>query len=131
MASAIETVKAENRTALARQKEKTRRLQHTLVRKATLLTTAATIGTMNRYGVPVAVGGFPWKPLVALGATIAEATTKGNWQAGFGGVADATMVIYTERAISTNNVVAGAAPSDDDVIDVEGHETHESGGELD
>ena len=123
MASAIETARADNRAALARQREKTKRLEHTLVRKATVLTVAATLGTMNRFGVRKAWGPVPWKPLLALAATVTEAMTKGNLQAAAGGVADTTMAIYVNDAITTNTYIAGDEPDDDDAIDVEGHET--------
>ena len=126
MASQIEQVKAENRARLAVQRAKTQKMQMTLLRKSMVLGTAAGLGTLARYGVPNTVGGFPWKVALALGATVGEATTKGAWQASFGGLSDSTIAIYTHNAVAQNTLIAGGG----DYVDTVGVDTTDGGGEL-
>jgi hypothetical protein len=116
MPSAIEQIKAESRAKItaANQRQKSKTLERTLVRKGSLLVSSAIYGTMNRMDVPVALAGFPWKLGVGAIALLGEGMSKGNLQAVLGGVADSTMAIYVERSISTNNLVAGDVGWEDD-----------------
>ena len=53
--------------AAASRRFKTKTMEALWWRKGAGLTTAATIGTMNRFGVPVSIGGlFPCKPAVTI-----------------------------------------------------------------
>lgn len=114
---------ASQRIAAANRRHKEKMLQAAIVRKGTNVSTAALYGTLNRFGVPVTLGGFPWKLGVWTISTIGEALTKGNWQAALAGVSDSTQAIYVERSISTGTVIAGNADEDDGDSD--------DGGELD
>ena len=107
----LQTADYRNRLAAARRRTTANQLERTLVRKGSVLSTAATYGVLNRVGVPVDVGGFPWKIAVEALALAGEGMTKGNIQAVFGGIADATAAVYVERSISMNTLIAG---EDDD-----------------
>ena len=117
------------RIAAARRRTQTENLQRTLVRKAGVIGTAATFGGLNRAGVPVTIGGFPWKLAVSTVANLGEAMTGGNVQAVFAGVADATTAIYIERSISTDTVIAGEGDyvEEEEVIDTEAEEVNDGG----
>jgi len=91
-----------------------RGLERALVRKASVLTSAATLGTLRRMGVPVAIAGFPWKLGVSTLALLGEGMSKGNVQAVMGGIADASMAIYVERSIGNKVLVAGEGDYDED-----------------
>lgn len=119
----IEQVKAEGRQRLAnaRRRMEQRNMEQTLVRKGTLLASAAGYGTLNRLGVPVSIGGFPWKIGVATLALLGEGLTKGNTQAVMAGLADSTLAIYVERSISTNTLIAGGEGD---------YEDEDDGGEM-
>lgn len=119
--SKIEMLKQKNRAAVAgvRRRLESKEMQKTLIRKGAIIATAGTYGTMNRFDVPVEVGGFPWKLAVMGLSFIGEATTQGPAQAAFSGVGDATMAIYLERSISTNTLVAGDGYDDYEDEDAE------------
>ena len=107
--AAIELAKKEasSKIQAANRRAKSQRLEATLVRKGVGLSTAALYGTLNRMGVPIAIGGFPWKLGVGALATLAEGLTKGTTNSVMSGIADATMAIYIERSISKNTLIAG------------------------
>ena len=98
---------ARQRVAAVHRRTKSKSLEHTLVRKAGVLTTAAVFGTLNRYKISPAIGGFPWKLGVLTLAQIGEGLSKGNVQAIMGGIADATMAVYVERSIATDTLISG------------------------
>ena len=126
MPSAIEVAKKEAsaRVANLTRRYKQKNLEHALVRKASLLTTAAVFGTLDRMKVPVAIAGFPWKLGVASLALLGEGLTKGNVQAIMAGLADSTLAIYVSKSISTNTLIAGieSVGAEHDVIDTDGDE---------
>lgn len=133
MATAIEQIKAESRAKIsaANQRAKSKTLERTLVRKGSLLVSAAMYGTMNRMDVPISIAGFPWKLGVGALALLGEGMSKGNLQAVLGGVADSTMAIYVERSISTNNLVAGDVGwHDDGSADDDDDDDDQDGGEI-
>ena len=107
--SALELMKIEQASKMAavRRRFKTQGLQNTLVRKGAVFGTAALYGTLNRFDVPVTIGGFPWKLAVNALALTGEGMTKGGWQAMFAGVSDSTTAIYVERSISENTLIVG------------------------
>lgn len=111
---------ASNRVAAATRRYKTQTLQAMFVRKGSGISTSALYGALNRMGIPVTIGGFPWKIGVATIALLTEGLTKGAPQAIAAGVGDATTYIYIERAISTDTIIAGHDDDDDD----------EGGGEI-
>ena len=109
MATAQEIVVAEyrNRMAAAKRTQKTRSMEHVMVRKSSGILSAALYGTLNRMAVPHTIGGFPWKLGVIAVAQLGEGLSKGNMQAAMAGLADATTAIYIERSITTATIVAG------------------------
>jgi hypothetical protein len=96
-----------NRLASARRTAMQHSLQHTLVRKATGITTAALFGTLARVKVPNTIGGFPWKLGVITLAQLAEGLSKGNIQAAAAGVADSATAIYVAKTIEMDTLIAG------------------------
>ena len=115
----LELAKREHssRLAAANRRNKMSNFDNTLVRKGAVVGTAAIYGTLNRMDVPVAIGGFPWKLAVNALALLVEGTTSGRLQAAAGGVSDATTAIFTERAISENTLIVGAAGDDGGELD--------------
>lgn len=111
-----ELVKQETRNRIANitRRYKTKNLEHMMVRKATIITTAAIFGALNRMEVPLTVAGIPVKLIVAPAAMLVEGLSKGYLQAGAGGIADSTLAIYIERSISTDSIIAGEDDDDDD-----------------
>lgn len=108
-ASALNLVREEarQRVAAVHRRVRSKTLEATLVRKAGVLTTAAVYGTLNRYKISPAIGGFPWKLGVLTLAQIGEGLSKGNVQAVMAGIADATMAVYIERSIATDTLISG------------------------
>lgn len=123
---------ASNRIAAASRRNKTQGLERMLVRKASLVGAAGLYGALNRYNVPVDIGGFPYKLAVSTIANLTEAMTGGNLQAVAAGIADATTAIYIERAVTTGSVIAGlqevGAGDGGNYIDVQGEDP--DGGQL-
>lgn len=109
MPSQIEVAKKEasQRIAAMNRRFKQKSLESALVRKASLLSSAAIYGTMERMKVPVAIAGFPWKVGVASLALLGEGLSKGNVQAIMAGIADSTLAIYVSKSIGTNTLIAG------------------------
>lgn len=105
-------LEAKQRIAAAHRRMRTKTLESALVRKGTGAVTAATLGTMNRLGVPVTIGGFPWKIALIAIAQLGEGLSRGAIQAAMAGVADATSAIYIERSISTKTLIAGEGDED-------------------
>lgn len=122
------------RIAGVRRSHKTMDMKKMVLRKASVLGTAATFGAMNRMGVPHELAGFPWKLGVATIANVGEALTGGKTQAVLAGIGDSTMAIYVERSITTGSVIAGAAGAVEEVyVDEEGNQVSgpgEDGGNL-
>lgn len=108
-ARAMELVRIQNAARLATARRSTQRatMQHSLVRKATGITTAALLGTLKRVGVQDTVGGFPWKLGMITLAQLGEALSKGNMQAAMAGIADSGTAIYIDRAIVSGSLIAG------------------------
>jgi hypothetical protein len=104
------------RVAAANRRNKNNNMTAMFIRKGSLVSTSALYGTLNRFGVPITLGGFPWKIGIATISLLVEGLTKGAVQSIAAGVNDSTTAIYIERAISTGSVIAG----DDD----------EDGGEI-
>jgi hypothetical protein len=102
---------ASTRIAAVHRRVKTQGLERALVRKAGVLTTAAIYGTLHRYNVTDAIGGFPWRLGVLTLAQLAEGMTKGNMQAIAAGIADASLAVYVERSIATDSLIAGISES--------------------
>lgn len=119
---AVEKAKHRQSMANARRRAERSKIEDALIRKGTIMGTAGIYGTMNRFDVPVDLGGFPWKVAVAGLAWVGEAMSKGAVQSVMGGIGDATLAIYVERAITQKTLIAG---EDDDDGDGEGE-----GGEL-
>lgn len=111
---AVEKQKHRQSLANAKRRAEKRSMTDALVRKGAILSTAGVIGAMNRFDVPVEIGGFPWKVGVAGLAWIGEALTGGVAQSVFGGIGDGTLAIYVERAISTKTLIAGEDEDDDE-----------------
>lgn len=107
--SAVALVKQEAaaRIAAARRRVHTQSLQHTIVRKAGVLTTAAVYGTLHRFKISDSIGGFPWRLGVLTLAQIGEGVSRGAVQAIMAGIADASLAVYVERSIATDTLVAG------------------------
>jgi hypothetical protein len=83
------------------------RLEHALVRKAAVATSAGVMGAMRRHGVPNEIKGFPWKMGIWTVATIFEALGKGLVQSVAGGIGDSTLAIYTHNGVATGSLIAG------------------------
>ena len=96
-----------SRLAAARRSSMQKGLQHTLVRKATGITTAALFGTLARVKVQNTIGGFPWKLGVITLAQLAEGLSKGSVQAAAAGCADAATAIYVAKTIELDTLIAG------------------------
>lgn len=112
--SELELLKRENAEKLrnANRRAKQNQFENTLVRKGAGMGTAAIIGTLNRFDVPVTVGSwFPWKLAVSAGALTVEALSKGKVQAAAAGIGEAVNSIYVERSITENTLIVGAAPA--------------------
>jgi len=107
--SQLKVAKAEasQRISNARKAARTKGYEHAIVAQAAGITTAALFGTLNRYKIPVTIGGFPWKLGLSALAMLGQAMTKGNVQAAMQGVSIATTAVYVERSISTDTLVAG------------------------
>lgn len=114
--SAIEVAKKEASMKMAAQSRrfKTKGLENTLIRKGAVFGTAAIYGTLNRFDVPVAIGGFPWKLGINALALLGEGMTSGRMQATFAGISDATTAIYVERSITENTLIVGEGYDDDE-----------------
>lgn len=108
-----------NRIASLTRRYKTKNLESALVRKATVISTAALYGALNRMDIPVTVAGIPWKLIIGPAAMLVEGLSKGALQAGAAGVADATLAIWVERSISTDTIIAGEPDDDDDDADAD------------
>jgi len=91
----------------ANSRVRQQRLEGALVRHGANIATAAAIGTMNRYGVPATVGGFPWKIGAGALALLGEATTGGAVQSALSGIASGMLAVYVERSITGGTLVAG------------------------
>ena len=124
---------ASNRIAAMTRRMKSNALERVLVHKGALAVSAALYGTLNRLGVRVDIGGFPWKIGVGGLALLGEGMTSGNWQAVLSGIADSTFAIYIERSISTNTLIAGDGTEYETVEneEEEEEEEEEDGGEVD
>lgn len=117
---------------LKREKEKMRRVELAALRKAGGIFASATYGLLNRLGVPVAIGPVPIKLPVWGVSQLVEIAAPGMVGSFFGGVADASLNTYTERAISGNTFIAGELPSgDDDDDEIDAALLEEGGGDLD
>ncbi len=106
---------ASARVAAANRRNKSANMTAMFIRKGSLVSMSALYGTLNRFGVPVTLGGFPVKIGIATVSLLVEGLSKGALQSIAAGVNDSTTAIYIERAISTGSVIAGE---------------HEDGGEI-
>jgi len=105
--SKLEDALARLQTREVKHKSSVKTLQAALVRKASVVTTAAVYGVMKRMGVPQDIKGFPWKLGVWALVTTVEATSKGLMQQTAGGIGDITLGLWTHGAIAMKSWVAG------------------------
>jgi hypothetical protein len=92
----------------ARHRLKMKHFERTLVRKSAVSLAAASFGALTRMGVKPDIKGIPWRPIVWLGATLAEATMSNpTLQAFSAGVSDAAMATYIENSIVAKSFIAG------------------------
>lgn len=96
---------AQNR--IARDKAVTRNLEGALLRKSMVTLSSSVYGAMNRYKVPVAIKGVPWKLGVFVVATATEVMTRGMLQHAAAGLSDNTLGIYLYDAIGKGTFIAG------------------------
>ena len=97
---------------IARDKTQTRNLEGALLRKSMVTLSSSVYAAMNRYKVPVAVKGVPWKLPVFAIATGVEVMTKGMLQHAAAGISDNTLGIFLYDAISKGTLIAGADEAD-------------------
>lgn len=107
-------MKVANAAAATRRRLKSNNLTNMIVRQGAGVAMGVAIGVMNRNDVPVGMGGdktdpgVPWKPLLGGVMLLGAAFTKGSVSAAFEGAAIAANAIYTERAVTKGELVAGA-----------------------
>lgn len=107
------TEKANNaQKSLKRQRERMRAVERAALRKAGGVLAASAWGLLNRLGVPTSIGPVPVKLPVWGLAQVIEVAAGGGVGSFFGGVADSTLAVYTERAISTDSLIAGEGDGD-------------------
>jgi hypothetical protein len=108
MASELARVKAH----ALNQRRKAQELEQGFMRKSMIALTAAATGYAEKKGAPVSVMGVPLKLVIATGASVGEAISKGPARRFLGAIADAELAIYTHDAIKTGGFIAG----DDDSV---------------
>jgi hypothetical protein len=109
MTALSRTAQLEHRLSnIARKhRQTTEQIETAVLHKASIALTAASFGALARNSISAEIKGVPWKlPLALIAQTIA-AVSSGAISTIAGGIADASMAVYTANAIATKNWVAG------------------------
>lgn len=96
----------------AKHRRTTQQIESAVLHKASIALTAASFGALARNSVPAEIKGVPWKLPLALVAQTIAAVSSGAISTIAGGIADASMAVYTANAIANKNWVAGEAAAD-------------------